>query len=50
MGNTLYKNKKWLQDRYRTMTAAQIAESCGVTEVTITRYLKKFEIRRRRSR
>jgi DeoR/GlpR family transcriptional regulator of sugar metabolism len=50
MPNTLYKSKTWLQEKYRTKNAAQIAELCGVTEMTITRYLDKFKIKRRRSR
>lgn len=45
-----YQSKVWLQDRYRTKTAAQIAEECGVSEMTITRYLETFGIVRRRSR
>jgi response regulator of citrate/malate metabolism len=50
MSNTLYKSKAWLQSKYRKMTAKQIAEECGVTEMTITRYLELYNIKRRRSR
>lgn len=50
MGLTLYKSEKWLREKYRTMTAAQIAKLCGVSEMQITRYLEKFHIKRRRSR
>lgn len=49
-GQKLYQSKTWLQTKYRTMNAAEIASLCGVTEMTITRYLEKFGIRRRRSR
>ncbi|QNN98339.1 helix-turn-helix DNA-binding domain protein [Streptomyces phage LilMartin] len=48
--SALYKSKAWLQSRYRTKTAAQIAEECGVSEMTITRYLALYRIKRRRSR
>lgn len=47
---TLYQSEKWLKEKYRTMNAKQIAEVCGVTEMTISRYLKKFGIINRRSR
>ncbi|QDH93959.1 hypothetical protein SEA_EVY_92 [Streptomyces phage Evy] len=47
---TLYKSETWLRAKYRTMNAAEIATFCGVTEMTITRYLDKFNIVRRRSR
>jgi DNA-directed RNA polymerase specialized sigma subunit len=50
MPNTLYKSEAWLRERYRTKNAAQIAAICGVTEMTITRYLEKFKLKRRRSR
>lgn len=50
MSSSLYKSKAWLQSRYRKMTAAEIAEECGVSEMTITRYLELYKIRRRRSR
>lgn len=46
----LYTNKVWLQSRYANKTAAEIAEECGVSEATISRYLTKFGIRIRRSR
>jgi DNA-directed RNA polymerase specialized sigma subunit len=46
----LYTNKVWLQSRYAEKTAAQIAEECGVSEATISRYLTQFKIRIRRSR
>jgi|SwirhirootsSR3_FD_contig_21_24512892_length_292_multi_3_in_0_out_0_1 DeoR/GlpR family transcriptional regulator of sugar metabolism len=49
-GPKLYQSKAWLQEKYRTMNAAQIAALCGVTEMTITRYLEKHGIVRRRSR
>ncbi|ASR76522.1 hypothetical protein SEA_SAMISTI12_92 [Streptomyces phage Samisti12] len=45
-----YKSEKWLRARYRQKTALQIAEECGVSEMTITRYLETFNITRRRSR
>lgn len=45
-----YKSEAWLRSKYRTLTAAKIAELCGVTEMTITRYLDHFGIQRRRSR
>lgn len=47
---TLYKSEKWLRAKYRTMTAEQIADVCGVTEMTISRYLNRFGIINRRSR
>ncbi|QDK02947.1 DNA binding protein [Streptomyces phage Braelyn] len=50
MSNKLYKSKAWLQSKYRTMNAARIAEECGVSEMTITRYLKLYRIKIRRSR
>lgn len=50
MSNSLYKSKAWLQSRYRTKTAAQIAEECGVSEMQITRYLELYKIKRRKSR
>lgn len=50
MPNTLYKSEVWLRDKYRTKKAAEIAKLCGVTEMTITRYLEKFGILRRRGR
>jgi hypothetical protein len=46
----LYKSENWLRAKYRTMNAEQIADICGVTEMTISRYLKKFGIINRRSR
>lgn len=46
----LYQSEKWLREKYRTKTAQQIADICGVTEMTISRYLKKFGIMRRNSR
>ncbi|AXH66601.1 helix-turn-helix DNA binding domain protein [Streptomyces phage Spilled] len=46
----LYESKAWLQERYRTMNAAQIAKICGVSEMTITRWLGKHNIPIRRSR
>lgn len=50
MSNNLYKSKAWLQSRYRTKTAAEIAKECGVSEMQITRYLELYQIKRRRSR
>jgi predicted transcriptional regulator len=44
----LYQNKTWLTRRYKTKTAAEIAKECGVTEVTIDRYLDKFGLKRAR--
>lgn len=40
----LYKSPTWLKRKYVTerKTAAEIAEICGVTEMTITRYLQEF--------
>lgn len=46
----LYQSETWLRSKYRTMNAAKIAALCGVSEMTITRYLEKFGIKRRRSR
>lgn len=46
----LYKSKAWLQEKYRTMTAQQIADLCGVNQKTIAEYLNKFNIPIRRSR
>ncbi|UMO76285.1 hypothetical protein SEA_TOMAS_97 [Streptomyces phage Tomas] len=48
--NKKYKNKVWLVEQYRTKTAEQIAVMCGVTEMTISRYLTLFKIPIRRSR
>ena len=44
----LYQSKVWLQRKYVTekKTAKEIAEICGVTEMTIFRYLEKFGLMR----
>ncbi|AXH67276.1 hypothetical protein SEA_WOFFORD_94 [Streptomyces phage Wofford] len=46
----LYESKTWLQEKYRTMTAKQIADLCGKSEMTITRWLARHGIPIRRSR
>jgi predicted DNA-binding transcriptional regulator YafY len=46
----LYQSEAWLRQKYRTMTAAQIADLCKVSEMTISRYLNKFGIMNIRSR
>jgi len=45
-----YRSKEWLTRRYRKMgmTAAEIAKECGVTEMTIDRYLDEFGLKRNR--
>ena len=45
-----HTNKAWLRRRYITQgkSAKEIAKECGVTEVTIDRYLDKFGLKRNR--
>lgn len=44
----LYQSEVWLRRKYVTekKTAKEIAEICGVSEMTITRYLDKFKLLR----
>lgn len=46
----LYQSKAFLYRRYvvQKKTAAEIAKECGVTEMTIDRYLDKFSLKRNR--
>jgi len=39
-----YQSEPWLKRKYvvEKKTAAEIAELCGVTEMTILRYLQKY--------
>jgi DNA-directed RNA polymerase specialized sigma subunit len=40
----LYQNQAWLRRKYvdERKTAKEIADMCGVTEMTIFRHLEKF--------
>jgi len=40
----LYQSESWLKRKYvvERKSAAEIAELCSVTEMTITRYLQKY--------
>lgn len=40
----LYQNQAWIKRKYvdERKTAKEIAEMCGVSEMTIARYLDKF--------
>lgn len=42
----LYQNKEWLEDKYikGKLTQSKIAELCGVSDPTICREFKKFDI------
>lgn len=44
--NENYKNKDWLRRKYvdEEWTTTQIAEYCGVSHKTISRYLERFGI------
>lgn len=44
----LYQSKKWLTKKYvsERLTETEIAQLCGVTQVTINRYLRKFNLKR----
>lgn len=46
MANKLYTSKTWLRRRYviDKKTPEKIAEECGVTLMTIYRYLRKHEL------
>ncbi len=46
----LYQSKDWLHRRYvvQKKTVTEIAEECGVSAMTIQRYLEKFQLIRRR--
>lgn len=48
----LYANREWLYRRYVRdgKTAKEIASEAGVTEMTIDRYLDKFNLKRNRRR
>jgi len=43
-----YKSKKWLTRKYITerLTETKIAEICGTTQVTINKWLRKFNLKR----
>ena len=45
-----YANKDWLRKKFVSdkMSASQIAEIAGVSEMTIHRYLTKFNLKRSR--
>lgn len=47
-----HTNRTWLYNRYVRdgKTAKEIAAEAGVTEMTIDRYLDKFELKRNRRR
>ena len=47
-GLKLYTSKKWLTKKYQAdrLSETEIAELCGVTQVTINRYLRKFDLKR----
>ena len=47
----LYKNKKWLDERYwkNKKSARKIGSECGVSVVTILYWMKKFDIKRRKN-
>lgn len=48
----LYTNESWLRRRYvhKQMTAKQIADEAGVSEMTIDRYLDRYNLKRNRRR
>jgi DNA-directed RNA polymerase specialized sigma subunit len=46
----LYQSKDWLYRRYivQKKTVTEIGKECGVSAMTIQRYLEKFELMRKR--
>lgn len=42
----LYQNEVWLKRKYvdERKTAKEISEMCGVSEMTVVRYLDKFSL------
>lgn len=48
MSNKLYASERWLKRRYLIdrKTPEQIAEECGVSHMTVYRYLRKFGLMR----
>jgi transposase len=42
-----YKNKEWLERQYQNHTQKEIADKCGVSRATISRWLGKFNIETR---
>lgn len=48
MPSKLYLSKKWLERKFilERWTEADIANHCGVTQVTINRKLREFGLRR----
>lgn len=48
MPNKLYLSKKWLKLKFITegLSETEIANLCGVTQITINRQLRKFELRK----
>jgi transposase len=44
-----YSNEVWLRRKYVTegLTAAEIGKLCGVSEMTIVRWLNTFNIRKK---
>jgi DNA-directed RNA polymerase specialized sigma subunit len=44
--NKFYQNEKWMRKRYfhDRKTPEQIASECGVSHMTIYRYLRKFRM------
>jgi len=46
----LYQNKDWLYNRYiiQKKNITEIAKECGVSAMTIQRYIDKFKIKIRR--
>ena len=46
----LYQSKEWLHRRYlvQKKTVTEIGQECGVSAMTIQRYLEKFQLIKRR--
>lgn len=44
----IYQSEKWLRKKYvvEEKSEEEIAALCGVTQVTINRYLRKFKLKR----
>jgi len=46
----VYQSKKWLTKKFvhEKLSEKEIADLCGVTQVTINRYLHKFGLKKER--
>jgi len=39
-----YKDKQWLEEQYENKTQKEIADKCGVSRTTITRWMDNHDI------